>query len=124
MGLTHIAVELRNLSAEAAVTITFLVDTGAMESMAPAASLRNIGIQPIGKRMYELASGEHIEYEYGHVQMRFLDEIIATDIIFGPDTDALLGVLALESAGFIVDPKSQTLKKLKAFPLKSAAAAK
>lgn len=40
-------------------------------------------------------------------------------IIFGPaDTQAILGVVALEGAGFTVDPVSQTLRKLPAKPLK------
>jgi clan AA aspartic protease len=123
MGLTHVAVTLGHLNSfKETYTANFLVDTGAMDSMAPAAELRKIGIEPVGKRTYELASGEVLEYEHGIVQMRFLDEIIGTDIIFGPDgTEPLLGVIALESAGFLVDPKSQSLRKLFARPLKKSA---
>jgi hypothetical protein len=51
-----------------------------------------------------------------------MDEITSTDIIFGPENaEPILGVLALEGAGFIVDPKSQTLRNLRARPLKRAA---
>lgn len=40
---------------------SFLVDTGATDSMAPASELRRVGIQPIGNRRYQLANGEVLE---------------------------------------------------------------
>ncbi|HSE16657.1 MAG TPA: hypothetical protein VLB46_06365 [Pyrinomonadaceae bacterium] len=122
MGLTHVAVKIGQLGSNNLYDAEFLVDTGAVESMAPASELRRVGIRPVGKRTYELASGELREFEYGLAELRFMDEITSTDIIFGPEkTEPILGVLALEGAGFIVDPKSQTLRKLKARPLKRAA---
>jgi hypothetical protein len=118
-GLTHVAVKLRNFGSRDTFEANFLVNTGAMDSMAPASELKRIGIQPVGKRVYELASGELLEYEYGHAEMWFMDEIIASPIIFGPDdVEPFLGVIALESAGFIVDPTTRTLRKLRARPLK------
>lgn len=119
MGLTHVAVRLLNSDSKDTFNANFLVDTGAMDSMAPASDLKKIGLEPVGKRTYELASGELLEYEYGLVEMRFMDEVIGTHIVFGPDDiEPLLGVIALESAGFVVDPTTQTLKKLAALPLK------
>lgn len=121
MRLTHIDVNLRRIGGGETYTATFLVDTGAVHSMASASELTRIGIQPVGNRTYETASGERVEYEYGVVEMEFLNEIVHSPVIFGPDdTEPLLGVIALESAGFIVDPKSQMLKKLAALPLKQA----
>ena len=122
MGLTHVVVKIGNLGSDDFYDANFLVDTGAVESMAPASELKRVGIKPVGKRTYELASGELRDYEYGLAQLRFMDEITSTDIIFGPENaEPILGVLALEGAGFIVDPKSQTLRKLRARPLKRAA---
>jgi clan AA aspartic protease len=122
MGLTHVVVKIGNLGSDDFYDANFLVDTGAVESMAPASELKRVGIKPVGKRTYELASGELRDHEYGLAQLRFMDEITSTDIIFGPENaEPILGVLALEGAGFIVDPKSQTLRKLRARPLKRAA---
>ena len=122
MGLTHVAVKIGNLGSKNLYDAKFLVDTGAVESMAPASELRRVGVEPVGKRTYELASGELREYEYGLAELRFMDEITSTDIIFGPENiEPILGVIALEGAGFIVDPKNQTLRKLKARPLKRVA---
>ena len=121
MGLTHVAVKLRSYTSNDTINGTFLVDTGALDSMAPASMLRRIGIQPVGKRLYELASGELLEYEYGPAQVSFMDEVASIDIVFGPDDiEPILGVIALEAAGFVVDPRSRTLRKLPARPLKRA----
>jgi len=90
-----------------------------MDTMAPASALKKIGIKPVGKDLYELANGDVVEFEHGNAEMEFMGEIIATRILFGPDhSDPILGVVALEAAGFLVDPNNQTLRKLRARPLK------
>ena len=131
MGLTRIPVKLARLDSPARIDANntynadFLVDTGAMDSMAPASELRKIGITPVGKRVYEFANGEVEEYEHGLAQVSFMNETTWTDIIFGPEnSEPILGVITLEIAGFIVDPKNERLRKLRARPLKQAALAK
>jgi clan AA aspartic protease len=122
MGLTHVDAKIGRLGSKELFDAKFLVDTGAIDAMAPASELRRVGIEPVGKRTYELASGEMQEYEYGLAELRFMGEITCTEIIFGPEkTEPILGVFALEAAGFIVDPKNQTLRKLQARPLKRVA---
>ena len=124
MGLTRVPVQLRSFGSKETETFkaNFLVDTGALDSMVPASELRKIGIEPVGKRTYELASGELLDYEYGHAEMSFLDEIIVTHIVFGPDnTEPILGRIALHTAGFIVDPVNEKLTRLRARPLKRVA---
>ena len=122
MGLTHVAVTIRNVGLEESYTAKFLVDTGAIDSLAPASELKRMGIKPSGKRMYELATGEVAEYEFAWAEFSFLGEAINSRIIFGPDNaEPLLGVLALEAVGLVVDPVTQKLKKLYALPLKAVA---
>lgn len=124
MGLTRIVVTIRKASSdeEASYTATFLVDTGAMDSMIPASELHKVGIKPIGKHAYELANGELIEYQYGLAEMSFLGEVIGTNVVFGPEkSEPILGVIALEQAGFIVDPVAERLKQLPARSLKAVA---
>jgi clan AA aspartic protease len=125
MGLTRIPVKLARFDSNATYTANFLVDTGAMDSMAPASELRKIGIEPVGKRLYEFANGDVAEYEHGLAKVSFMDETTWTDIIFGPDnSEPILGVITLEIAGFVVDPKNETLRKLRARHLKQLALAK
>ena len=95
------------------------MDTGATDSLAPAAELAKIGVQPVGSTVYELANGTVQEYPFGLVEIAFMDEITAGRVIFGPDNaEPILGVTALESVGITVDPTNRTLKRLPAIPLK------
>jgi len=121
MGLTHVTVALKNVAPPTGGTYEadFLVDTGATDSLAPAVELRKIGLQPVGKMVYELADGAVHEYPFGLVRIEFMGEITAGRVIFGPDdAEPLLGVTALESVGITVDPANRTLKRLPAIPLK------
>ena len=120
MGLTYVTVALKGLGASnGSYEADFLVDTGATDCMAPAAKLRQIGVQPVGTVVYELADGTRHEYPIGLVEIRLMGEITAGRVIFGADDVVpLLGVTALESVGITVDPATQTLRRLPAIPLK------
>jgi clan AA aspartic protease len=99
-------------------TALFLVDTGAIDSMAPSPQLREAGIRPVGTETYELADGSRREYVFGLARIEFMGEITAGRIIFGPDgVEPVLGVTALEAAGVTIDPITQTLRKLPAVRL-------
>lgn len=122
MGLTHVAVRLLHSDGKETYNAEFLVDTGAKDTMAPASELKKIGIQPVGTDFYELANGDVVEFEHGNAEMEFMGERIAMRILFGPDhCEPILGVIALEAAGFLVDPKNERLTKLRARPLKRVA---
>jgi clan AA aspartic protease len=97
----------------------FLVDTGATDCMAPGNQLRAIGLEPSGKRTYELADGSEISLEIGVAKVEFMGEFVGATIIFGADDiEPILGVTALESVGIEVDPKNQQLKRLPTVRLK------
>jgi predicted aspartyl protease len=96
-----------------------LVDTGAVDCMAPGHRLKAAGIKPEGRAVYELANGEPVEYEYGFARVQFVGSETVTQVIFGPaGVEPILGVAALENAGITVDPVTKTLKRLPAKPLK------
>ena len=120
MGLTHVTVAMKGLgSPTGTYEDDFLVDTDTMDSLAPAAELRRIGVQAVGTAVYELADGAKQEYSFGLVEITFMGEITAGRVIFGPDNaEPSLGVRALESVGIRVDSATQTLKRLPAIPLK------
>ena len=120
MGFTRVTVSIKALRSRNGVYESlFLVDTGAMDCLAPAKKLSEIGVEAVGKASYQSADGSVHEYPYGLVEIAFMGEITAGRVIFGPDdAEPLLGVTALESVGVTVDPASQTLKRLPAIPLK------
>lgn len=120
MGLTRVTVTIRaTLDSKEKYEEDFLVDTGSTDCLAPAKELKKIGILPVGKTTYELAEGTPKELEFGLGVIEFMGDITAGRIIFGPDdVEPILGVYALESVGIIVDPKTHTLKRLPAIPLK------
>ena len=120
MELTHITVALSNLRADKpAYENEFLVDTGAIDCLAPSKALFAAGVAVEGKDVYELANGEVIEYPYGFARVTFMGAETVTQVVFGPDDcEPLLGVVALENTGIGVDPTTRTLKKMSAKPLK------
>lgn len=120
MGVTYVAVSVSNLAKDAApFEDQFLVDTGAVDCLAPRDKLVAAGIHPEGKKIYELADGKPIELEYGFARVSFLGNETVAQVIFGPEgVEPLLGVVALENTGLLVDPVSQSLKRLPAIPLK------
>lgn len=122
MGLTHTAVRVTNPADKGRVwEEQFLVDTGAIDSMAPAAALRSIGLEPEGERSYVLADGTELRMGICVARLEFMDELVGATLIFGPDNcEPLLGVTALESIGLVVDPETQQLKRLPAIPLKGS----
>ena len=98
----------------------FLVDTSATDCYIPGNRLREIGLKPIGKRVYEMPDGSETTLDIGVAQVEFMGEFVGSTVIFGEDdAEPLLGVTALESVGIEVDPKNQRLKRLPAVRLKS-----
>jgi hypothetical protein len=117
--VTHVTTQISNLAQDAEPwEAEFVVGTGAIDCMAPRDRLAEAGIRPEGKRVYELANGEPIEYEYGFARVAFLDETVA-QVVFGPpDTEPMVGVVALENTGVTVDRVSRTIRRMHAGPLK------
>ena len=121
MGMTHVDVIIRNpASPSRSWEGRFLVDTGAFDSLVPRQHLAAIGIKPEGQRQYELADGTRVTMDVAVARLELMGELGADIVVFGdPGAEPLLGVTALESAGIVVDPRSQQLKKLPVMPLKS-----
>lgn len=121
MGAIHVTTSISDLGrTNAPYESEFLVDTGAIDCMAPESALRAAGIAEEGKAVYELANGEVVEFRYGFARVAFMGAETVAQIIFGPeDAEPILGVVALENAGIGVDPVSRTLRRMSAKPLKT-----
>ena len=121
MGATHVTVTIRNPSdPDKTWEGLFLVDTGATDSLVPRPHLEAAGLEPKGRRAYELADGTEITVDVTTADIEFMGEIVGGTILFGePDAEPLT---ALESAGVEVDPVNQRLKRLPSIRLKALAA--
>ena len=62
----------------------------------PASELTRIAVQSVGRTVYEPANGTVQEYPFGLVEIKFMGQVTAGRVIFGPDNaEPILGVTAL-----------------------------
>ena len=121
MGATYVDVTIRNpADPQRSWTGKFLVDRGAFDSLVPRQRLEDIGLRPKGSRNYVLANGDRIALDVTTADLEFRGEIVGGTIVYGDEgAEPLLGVTALESGGFEVDPRNEDLKRLPAILLKA-----
>lgn len=90
----------------------FLVDTGSTDCVVPADALRSIGLEPKGRRTYELADGREETVDVTGADIEFMGDFVGATVCFGPEgVEPILGLTALESVGIEVDPVEQRLKR-------------
>ena len=111
MGLTYVNVAIANpINLKRQRRRKLLADTGALYSIVPKALLRAIGIRPYGNETFTLADGSTITRDVGNAFLRINGRQAPTPVIFGEKNDgSLLGVVALESLGFSLDPRTGKL---------------
>lgn len=114
MGITFLDVDIGNpADPETTLTVEFMVDSGAIYTVAPASVLHELGIKPISEEKFWLAKGEKIVRKRGIAFFRFGDKVGGADVIFGEEGDSnLLGATTLESLGLALDPFKRELKPL------------
>lgn len=114
MGITQVSVTIRNPADHSRFWEgPFVVDTGAVDCVAPRQHLEAIGLLPEGRREYTLADGSKITMDIVVARVEFMGEIAGATIAMGNEScEPLLGVTALESMGIEVDPHNQELSKL------------
>ncbi len=114
MGLTVLELEVGNVSRpDVTEKLEFLIDSGAVYSVVPAAVLERLGIQPLTAEVYRLADGSKITRKKGVALFKYGERIGGADVIFGEEGDSnLLGALTLEALGLALDPLKRALKPL------------
>ena len=89
------------------------MDSGAVYSVVPGATLRRLGIKPHTRRTFTLADGSEITRQIGDAIFLINGERAASPLIFGERGDStLLGTVSLESLGFVLDPIRRELRPL------------
>ncbi len=114
MGLTHVKAVLANPARpRKTAKLTFLVDSGAVYSVVPGATLRRLGIKPHSSRAFTLADGTEIERRVGDAIFLMNGKRGASPVIFGERGDStLLGTVSLEALGLMLDPIRRVLRPL------------
>jgi predicted aspartyl protease len=112
VGITYLNVDVGS-PADIAKTLSveFMVDSGAIYTVAPAAVLNELGITPISEEVFWLANGEKISRKRGGAFFKYGDRVGIADVVFGEEGDSnLLGATTLESLGLALDPLKRELK--------------
>jgi clan AA aspartic protease len=95
------------------VRLRFLVDSGAVYSVIPAAQLEKLGIKPTGERTFFLANGQPVRRRTGEARITYEGQTATCVVLFGDEGDStLLGVTTLENLGLIFDPLRQKIMSL------------
>jgi len=114
VGLTALELEVGN-PARPRVTerLEFLIDSGAIYSVVPAAVLKRLRIKPLSTEEFRLADGSKIVRRKGIALFRYGERVGGADVIFGePDDSILLGALTLEALGLSLDPLRRELRPI------------
>ncbi len=111
MGLTSQTVTVRpTRSSRRKARLEFLVDSGAIYSLAPSSTLRKLGLRPYRTVSFTLADGTRVKRRVGDAYFEIDGHRGPAPIIFGQRGDEpLLGVTTLESLGLVLDPFKRRL---------------
>lgn len=91
--------------------VELLVDSGAIFTSIPRNLLEEIGIMPFARRRLRIYGENIIERDICVGLVEYESKRAGTTIIFGEPGDTLvLGVTALESLGYQLDPVTKKLK--------------
>jgi len=114
MGLTVLELEVGNpADPELTEKVEFLIDSGAVYSVVPAAILEKPGVKPLGEEESRLAHGSKVVRKRGIALFKYDDRVGGADVIFGEEGDySLLGALTLEALGLVLDPLKRELRPM------------
>lgn len=114
MGLTRLTVTVkRDAASKAQREIQFLIDSGAIHSVVPRSTLKELGIKPFKKTSFILANGSKVERDVGGAHFMYKNSEGVAPVIFGEDGDsALLGATTLEALELALNPLTRELYPL------------
>lgn len=91
--------------------LEFLLDTGAIYSVAPGSVLDALGISRLERQDFTLADGTHVAYDIGEARFVVGSRARISQVVFAPEgVTPLLGACTLESLGLMVNPVARELK--------------
>lgn len=111
MGVTHVDVRVANpADPRRSVRVRCLVDSGAVYSLVPSHTLRELGIAPYETQAFTLADGTEIRRRVGGALFALGRQRGVAPVIFGQRGDSpLLGTTSLEAMRLMLDPLRREL---------------
>ena len=110
MGILNHSLQLSAIDGQQSMEIEATVDTGAAYTTIPARLLRQLGVEPMGQRLFMLADGQRVWMDYGEARVTIDEESVTTIVVFSEDdAPPLLGAYTLEGLALAVDPLHQRL---------------
>jgi len=105
LGIVHVNVGVaKPTDQQPAEIVRVMVDTGAVVSVFPAGLLERLGVQRVGQQRFRGFGGSVVR-SVGGVAMTYGDVTGVVPVAFGDEDDtAVMGVTALETLGYEVDP--------------------
>lgn len=116
MGAVYLDVLIKRLPQDTqSEVLEFLIDSGAVYSVAPAGVLTKLGIAPHRRVTLTLADGSKRTREVGGAYFEHQGVGGVAPVLFGQAGDLnLLGVTTLEAMGLMIDPLTRDLRPLPA----------
>ena len=113
MGFVYVDLEIAASSdPDASESVRARVDENSMLSVFPTNLLDELGVRRLSRRLFYGFNGA-VARDVGGVVMRYDDSIADVTVIFGAEDDPpIMGVTALESLGYQVDPVAGRLNRV------------
>ena len=114
MGLTNIRGTVTGKKGKQA-TVKFLVDSGAIYSLLPEKTWKELGLKPKRTMDFTLADGSVIERQISECHIALPQGEGRSPVILGEaDDEALVGAVTLEILGLVLNPFNRTLQPMRA----------
>ena len=110
MGTFKYPLRISGMDSRYTLDIEATVDTGSLYTTLPASLLRQLGIEPMGRRRFLVGDGRRIQMDIGEARVTINGENVSTIVAFGEeDAPPVLGAYTLEGFALAVDLVEQRL---------------
>ena len=112
MGLTYVKVTVSNpMEPDLREDLELTVDTGAVLPWIPRKVLERIGVKPVLRKVFKTIEGKFIERSTSFARIKYGEHETVVEVVMAEEGDVpVLGVVALESMGYRVNPVTGQLE--------------
>jgi len=112
--MVHVDAEVAAETGGVSVPVRLLVDSGAVYSVLPNEAWRSLGLRPSRTMEFVLADGTVVRREVSHAMFTYAGIRAPSPVVLGgPDDEALLGSVTLESMGLVLNPFERILRPMR-----------